>query len=99
MIRRPPRSTLFPYTTLFRSPFATEADALLVATRDGVCLVRKPFAVTALATLDPGQRFGEVRLDHAARLVGPPGLLERVDLVAAVAAGAVLLGLMARLSR
>src|SRR3712207_7647297 len=28
MIRRPPRSTLFPYTTLFRSPetFAEEAD-------------------------------------------------------------------------
>src|SRR2546430_10020904 len=24
MIRRPPRSTLFPYTTLFRSVFATE---------------------------------------------------------------------------
>src|SRR2546426_3778906 len=24
MIRRPPRSTLFPYTTLFRSPFAPE---------------------------------------------------------------------------
>src|SRR3712207_7264356 len=24
MIRRPPRSTLFPYTTLFRSPFPTE---------------------------------------------------------------------------
>src|SRR2546423_13540866 len=24
MIRRPPRSTLFPYTTLFRSPAATE---------------------------------------------------------------------------
>src|SRR5256885_9558431 len=23
MIRRPPRSTLFPYTTLFRSPYAT----------------------------------------------------------------------------
>src|SRR5215510_15237360 len=28
MIRRPPRSTLFPYTTLFRSPVATvDADA------------------------------------------------------------------------
>src|SRR3712207_7214484 len=28
MIRRPPRSTLFPYTTLFRSAFAiTEPDA------------------------------------------------------------------------
>src|SRR3712207_7617600 len=27
MIRRPPRSTLFPYTTLFRSLQATKADA------------------------------------------------------------------------
>src|SRR5690349_23694372 len=26
MIRRPPRSTLFPYTTLFRSPSAPEAN-------------------------------------------------------------------------
>src|SRR2546425_5437056 len=25
MIRRPPRSTLFPYTTLFRSPWSTHA--------------------------------------------------------------------------
>src|SRR3712207_6962055 len=29
MIRRPPRSTLFPYTTLFRSEDAGEVDALL----------------------------------------------------------------------
>src|SRR2546430_11083387 len=28
MIRRPPRSTLFPYTTLFRSLLAGHADAL-----------------------------------------------------------------------
>src|SRR3712207_7513474 len=28
MIRRPPRSTLFPYTTLFRSPGAEPADGL-----------------------------------------------------------------------
>src|SRR2546430_10170831 len=27
MIRRPPRSTLFPYTTLFRSDVLTKADA------------------------------------------------------------------------
>src|SRR5256885_16879716 len=27
MIRRPPRSTLFPYTTLFRSRYAEEAGA------------------------------------------------------------------------
>src|SRR3712207_7561093 len=38
MIRRPPRSTLFPYTTLFRSeaPFAEPGLALLlVASEDG----------------------------------------------------------------
>src|SRR5438874_6290829 len=32
MIRRPPRSTLFPYTTLFRSQF--DVDALVRAARD-----------------------------------------------------------------
>src|SRR2546422_8526226 len=31
MIRRPPRSTLFPYTTLFRSVAATGAECRLVA--------------------------------------------------------------------
>src|SRR2546426_10696963 len=30
MIRRPPRSTLFPYTTLFRSRMVPEADARLL---------------------------------------------------------------------
>src|SRR2546430_6223187 len=35
MIRRPPRSTLFPYTTLFRSP-TRRADAFGVAARVGV---------------------------------------------------------------
>src|SRR3712207_8030382 len=28
MIRRPPRSTLFPYTTLFRSPLVIEKDKI-----------------------------------------------------------------------
>src|SRR5215208_7803562 len=40
MIRRPPRSTLFPYTTLFRSPVppavpAEEPERLLRAGRNG----------------------------------------------------------------
>src|SRR3712207_7328832 len=30
MIRRPPRSTLFPYTTLFRSPASAPARAVVV---------------------------------------------------------------------
>src|SRR3712207_7398367 len=32
MIRRPPRSTLFPYTTLFRSPSRGDAEGGLVPT-------------------------------------------------------------------
>src|SRR2546430_12554342 len=34
MIRRPPRSTLFPYTTLFRSRFPVELDEIRVALAD-----------------------------------------------------------------
>src|SRR3989442_7706921 len=43
MIRRPPRSTLFPYTTLFRSQVVQDLVANLVPTlRHGVCrLVRR----------------------------------------------------------
>src|SRR2546429_6554119 len=42
MIRRPPRSTLFPYTTLFRSRLQRQSDS------PGVCRLRRPrhFVVT-----------------------------------------------------
>src|SRR2546429_2721170 len=38
MIRRPPRSTLFPYTTLFRSPFVFARQLMISTTTlpDGV---------------------------------------------------------------
>src|SRR5258707_7507047 len=35
MIRRPPRSTLFPYTTLFRSIFANSPDPFGMIAPDG----------------------------------------------------------------
>src|SRR2546429_1242284 len=35
MIRRPPRSTLFPYTTLFRSQFCQRSHSLAQGARDG----------------------------------------------------------------
>src|SRR3712207_7026526 len=35
MIRRPPRSTLFPYTTLFRSPYVSYAAAFVDYDHDG----------------------------------------------------------------
>src|SRR5258708_32044984 len=41
MIRRPPRSTLFPYTTLFRSTFMTEApfkSSELKSPKSSVCV-------------------------------------------------------------
>src|SRR5690349_23879602 len=34
MIRRPPRSTLFPYTTLFRSPLRTAARTIAARAAD-----------------------------------------------------------------
>src|SRR3712207_7254168 len=48
MIRRPPRSTLFPYTTLFRSHHLLEEPQALLAER------REPFVVRP-------QRHGTVR--------------------------------------
>src|SRR2546423_11840971 len=36
MIRRPPRSTLFPYTTLFRSPVALPDKAVAVPARSRI---------------------------------------------------------------
>src|SRR3712207_7726115 len=49
MIRRPPRSTLFPYTTLFRS---AQADVVIESFRPGV-MDRLGVGWTALRELNP----------------------------------------------
>src|SRR5258708_18156413 len=41
MIRRPPRSTLFPYTTLFRSPTAGTENGYSVAYGQAYCVGQK----------------------------------------------------------
>src|SRR3712207_8792137 len=54
MIRRPPRSTLFPYTTLFRSPLAQEIQKLSASAPDikhGLT-VPEEVEVTSLAVAD-----------------------------------------------
>src|SRR2546425_7261878 len=61
MIRRPPRSTLFPYTTLFRSevdelPLAVERHARGVDALEDLDLVR----LAALAEEGDGVRAGEL---------------------------------------
>jgi alkylation response protein AidB-like acyl-CoA dehydrogenase len=71
--------------------------ALVVGTDDGVALVEGPFEATAMPTFDLSQRFGAVTLDHPATRLGGAELLERADRLAAVGAGATLLGIMARL--
>src|SRR3712207_7138692 len=38
MIRRPPRSTLFPYTTLFRSHYTVRRNAFVTSVADAVTL-------------------------------------------------------------
>src|SRR3989475_12426071 len=49
MIRRPPRSTLFPYTTLFRSHIRTHQRMLHAARWVGLALSAHTFALAALA--------------------------------------------------
>src|SRR5256885_10266650 len=45
MIRRPPRSTLFPYTTLFRSGLADDMDAIQSVLSDKQRAEFKPVAI------------------------------------------------------
>src|SRR3712207_7272266 len=59
MIRRPPRSTLFPYTTLFRS----EAGCGAVFLRDGPPSVNGVVIGCGELDLEPGRGRGSRRLD------------------------------------
>src|SRR5436305_6867672 len=49
MIRRPPRSTLFPYTTLFRSPHIAEQGNLAPLTRGDstICAAQQDVGLNA----------------------------------------------------
>src|SRR3989449_1172060 len=58
MIRRPPRSTLFPYTTLFRSPAVGVAASVTVAPWIGLPLAS--FAVTVMVEVPLPAAIGEV---------------------------------------
>ncbi len=82
--------------TRYFVPFAAAADALVVATSDGVVLAEAPFHVTALHTLDLAQRFGDVAFEHRVAPLGAMDLLVRSDRLAAVGASAMMLGLMTR---
>src|SRR2546426_10223555 len=65
MIRRPPRSTLFPYTTLFRS---RDADVEEVVGPDPIALVRRPLRAR-------GRQRSE---EHTSELQSPCNLVCRL---------------------
>src|SRR5216684_8563238 len=81
MIRRPPRSTLFPYTTLFRSPAEARDRALSLAVRQPLGLQQ-----TRVSTLQQDNEDLPLELarltdelarrggDCAAGIVGPGGV-------------------------
>src|SRR2546421_13094626 len=61
MIRRPPRSTLFPYTTLFRShgPGTYDGAEMLVGVQEGEQNFRW-FSDAVHVTVGPGEKFAEL---------------------------------------
>src|SRR5690242_21825536 len=65
MIRRPPRSTLFPYTTLFRSPRIADERLRLaekvIQGRDFTCMIETVNAVEAWIGSLPGHVYANVR--------------------------------------
>src|SRR5256885_8520281 len=71
MIRRPPRSTLFPYTTLFRS--ARGGDRTRSRTRETLAVEHRRLFRT------PGWREAEVRSEeHTSELQSPCNLVCRL---------------------
>src|SRR5258708_22666331 len=74
MIRRPPRSTLFPYTTLFRSALAQDSPQLHTPRRafDSAIERRNPLDIADAAT--DGNRSEE----HTSELQSPDHLVCRL---------------------
>src|SRR2546422_8558403 len=65
MIRRPPRSTLFPYTTLFRSP---EADAPAVSPSAGVLALSRDDRLIDHQPRSPSSRESARSEEHTSEL-------------------------------
>src|SRR2546430_14859801 len=103
MIRRPPRSTLFPYTTLFRSGTLPETGVLEEHADGGEAAqhgATPPFEHAELQQVHPGepcrrpeQEVAEARPAPArGQILGGPGrvAVELLQIVAQIAVGDVL---------
>src|SRR5438094_3140051 len=85
MLRRPPRSTLFPYTTLFRSVEITE-DGRIDLADFGRALERRPrivafpYVSNALGTVNPAAQLVKLARseEHTSELQSPYDLVCRL---------------------
>ena len=59
MIRRPPRSTLFPYTTLFRSVAAAKRQVFGVV---GIDMIAGPSEILVVADADNDPQIGRAHV-------------------------------------
>src|SRR5258708_30415841 len=82
MIRRPPRSTLFPYTTLFRSRHDLRGTGHRPISTNQRCIAekcaRQPFGNLGDIVLDTGQEFLERSEEHTSELQSPDHLVCRL---------------------
>src|SRR2546427_8774764 len=78
MIRRPPRSTLFPYTTLFRSPLMSEASALRPFAHLTTVFRRTPRVLRLLHPRTPNQPRLHRSEEHTSELQSQSNLVCRL---------------------
>src|SRR5256885_2629249 len=85
MIRRPPRSTLFPYTTLFRSPLFDHPLARDLDAAAAAGLVERlviPLGLLGIGQREPGnrlvERIGVRSEEHTSELQSPCNLVCRL---------------------
>src|SRR5436309_6211205 len=78
MIRRPPRSTLFPYTTLFRSPTGARAARLVRIEYRAECAWRVAGPESADAAVAAGVEAGGRSEEHTSELQSRENLVCRL---------------------
>src|SRR3712207_9028978 len=78
MIRRPPRSTLFPYTTLFRSSCVGRPGSSRAAGGGGAGVERSVGRLDGAVEVGRRQHGEEKRKSHTAELQSRPNLVCRL---------------------
>src|SRR5258708_9387045 len=79
MIRRPPRSTLFPYTTLFRSTAGTPRAAFGAALLAALASIFSHTAFAQMERLNANARMTNMRSEeHTSELQSPDHLVCRL---------------------